>query len=393
MKKNRPPNEYLLSFDFSLDRLDVGLQAPDGSWLFHQSLRQQLPWLPSSQTGGHLLPDSSRPPPPHRRRRIHPVLGRTCPGPTGTGYRTSAGVYWWHAFFHIVNDPDFAPLNPSLALLNPTHVKHFRKSLPQHDKSDPDDVPLIAHYYRNSGVKHFFTFDERYLPLRLLSRAYCRLTHNLAAEKAFCLCTLYLFASDYQRLKPFSDNFGATSSFILTEYPDVATIADIPLQNLSDLLDARARRQLKDPQDSARKLHQVAQDSYPFPPSLTPTVHTVMRLTLQHIHFLEKQKAAFESSIQAQLTRLPEANPALAIKGLGPLLVSGCLAEIRDTRRFITGPKYDRKRKCWRQRKYRDGQAAVARATTPDALRVKTAVWLASVIPTCAIGSSRLATA
>jgi hypothetical protein len=46
------------------------------------------------------------------------------------------------------------------------------------------DVSLIARYYRNSGVKHFYTFDTRYLPLRFLSRAYSRLIHNLAAEKA-----------------------------------------------------------------------------------------------------------------------------------------------------------------------------------------------------------------
>ena len=27
------PNEYVLAFDFSLDRLDVGLADPEGSWI------------------------------------------------------------------------------------------------------------------------------------------------------------------------------------------------------------------------------------------------------------------------------------------------------------------------------------------------------------------------
>jgi hypothetical protein len=61
------------------------------------------------------------------------------------------------------------------------------------------------------------------------------------------------------------------------------------------------------------------------------------------------------------LQDLPEATLALAHPGLGTVLVAGCLGEIQDTQRFIQGHKYDRKRKCYRPRRYRDGQAAVAK--------------------------------
>jgi len=105
-------------------------------------------------------------------------------------------------------------------------------------------------------------------------------------------------ASEYQRLKPFSDAFGVTSSFILSEYPDVAATAAIPQEELSDLLHARAHRQLKNPDDNARKLHQVAKDSYPLPDFLTPNTHTVIRMTLQQIRFLENQQAAYEALIK-----------------------------------------------------------------------------------------------
>ena len=46
---------------------------------------------------------------------------------------------------------------------------------------------------------------------------------------------------------------------------------------------------------------------------------------------------------------------------MGLVLVSGFLAEIQDTRRFTTGQKFDRKRKRYRPRTYRDGQASVAK--------------------------------
>jgi len=40
---------------------------------------------------------------------------------------------------------------------------------------------------------------------------------------------------------------------------------------------------------------------------------------------------------------------------VGPIIVAGCLGEIQDTRRFITGRKFDHKKNRWRDRTYRDG--------------------------------------
>ena len=336
-------NEYLLAFDFSLDHLDVALQAPDGEWLIHHerylnnlpgylALKQDLLSYLSQQTEVQL-----------------------------TAVGESSGLLWWHAFRQITTDLDLAPFTPRLALLNPKHVKHYRKALPEEDKCDPKDPQLVARYYQTAGVRHFYRFDERYLPLRQLTRAYCRLIHTLAAEKAFWLSLVYLTASEYIRLKPFSDTFGVTSTHILTQYPDIAAIADIPVQELAAQLDHLARGHLKDSQESARKLHQVARDSYPLPKFLMPTLHTVLQTTLEHIRFLEGQQATYQTLIENELSRLPEAELALQEKGLGPILVGGCLAEIQDTRRFTTGYKYDARRKRMRPRTYRDGQASVAR--------------------------------
>jgi transposase len=337
------PNEVVLAFDFSLDRLDVALQAPNGDWLIpHQAYTNNWPGF--LQLKQDLLAHLAQ-----------------LNGARLTAVGESTALYWWHAFYHIATHPDLAPFQPHLALLNPKHVKHFREALPEEEKCDAKDPTLIGHYYRTMGVKHLYSFDPRYLPLRQLTRAYCRLTHTLAAQKAFALTLLYLTASEYQRLKPFSDTFGATSTHILTQYPDVAAIATIPLDELAQCLNTRARGHLKDPKESARRLHHVAQDSYPLPDFLAPTVHTVLCMTLEHISLLECQQATYKDLIQGQLAQLPEAQLALQQTGLGPILVAGCLSEIGDTCRFTTGRKFDRKAKRWRQRSYRDGQAAVAR--------------------------------
>jgi len=341
MRRSRP-NEYIFACDFSLDSLDVVIITPNGDCTPHRTYTNNWPGFQKLKKD--LLSYLSN--------LDHARL---------TAVGESTGIFWWHVFYQIATDPDFAPFEPAIALLNPLHVKHFRKALPEDHKTDTDDPRLIGTFYRAMGVKDYYTFNPRYLPLRQLSRAYCRLIHTLAAEKAFALTLIYLSASEYNRLKPFSNTFGVTSSHILTEYPDIAAIANIPLTSLTAMLETISRGKFSNPEEKARKLHQVAGNSYPLPDFLIPTVNTLLRMTLEHIQFLESQQAEYRHLIQAELSRLPEAKMALAHQGLGPIIVGGCLGEIQDTRRFTTGLKFDRKKNQWRPRTYRDGQASVAK--------------------------------
>jgi hypothetical protein len=152
-----------------------------------------------------------------------------------------------------------------------------------------------------------------------------------------------------------------TSQQILGEYPDITAIADIPTDTLVEQLLAFSRHTLPDPHQNTRKLQAVAQDSYPCPAQLNDTVYVILQLTLQHIRLLEDHKRVYTQLIEQELALFPEAQLALDQPGLGPILVAGCLSEIQSTHRFITGHKFDRKRKCYRPRRYRDGQAAVAK--------------------------------
>jgi len=339
---NQKP-ERVLAIDFSLDQLDVALRGEHDKWEWshrayansysgYQGLKEDLLAYLSQQTEVSL-----------------------------TAVGESTGPYWWHLFYHLSHDEELAGYEPQLALLNPAHVKRFRQALPEQDKNDLLDPQLIERYYQAVGIKHPYQFAERYLPLRSLSRAYCRLIHTLAAEKAFVLSVLYLTASEYQRLKPFSDLFGVTSQQILADVADLQVLADIPLDDLSQLLTTLSKNTLPDPQKNARTLHQVAQGSYPLPPQLAETLHTILGHTLEHIRFLSDKQKAYQTLIAQLLALLPEAQPALDQPGLGPILVAGFLSEIQQTQRFISGFKFDRRRKRYRPRTYRDGQAAVAK--------------------------------
>jgi transposase len=337
--------EMVLAVDFSLDRLDLSLRGDGRDWLWGQRA------YPNNWPGFQQL-----------KQDLLLALSRLSPVRL-TVVGESTGPYWWHAFYQFSHDKAFCPFDPQLVLLNPAHLKGYRKALAQQDKADPDDARLIDHYYRAVGVSQPFRFHDRYLPLRTFSRAYARVTHALAAEKAYLLSLLYLWGSAYQRqqLNPFSNLFGVTSQFVLDEFTDIQAIADISLDTLSTLLADCSGHTLPDPDANALRLHQVAYDSYPIPASLAQALHLVIQHTLAHLRLLSDNQQAYRQLLQQELANLPESHLALAYKGLGPVLVAGCLAEIQDTTRFVTGDKFDRRRQTYRSRTYRDGQAAVAK--------------------------------
>ncbi len=335
--------EIVLAVDFSIDQLDVSLRQSDGHWVWpHRDYNNNWPGF---------------------QQLKQDLLAELCqrPGAQLTAVGESTGPYWWHTFYGLSHEEDLVAFDPTLVVLNPARVKAYRKAVPEEDKTDEHDPQLIDQYYRATGIEHPYQFNDRYLRLRFLSRAYCRLIHTLASEKAYCRSVLYLIASDYQPYKPFSNIFGATSQYILGEYVDIQAIAEIPSDELVALLDKVSRQHLKNPSDTAHKLVGVIQDSYPLPLHLQTALHAILQSTLSLIRFLEDKKKSLEQLIVQELQCLPEAQLALDTPGFGPILVAGFLSEIQDTRRFINGSKYDRKRKQTRPRTYKDGQAAVAK--------------------------------
>jgi transposase len=271
--------DAVLSFDVSLDQLDVALRTDDAGWQWpHRAYPNN--WPGYQQLKAELLVE----------------LGQAA-ATRLTAVAESTGPYWWPAFYQLAQDVDLAGYQPQLAVLNPQHVKRFRKALPEQDKNDLLDPQLIDRYYQAVGVKHFYQFNDRYLPLRFLSRAYTRIIHTLAAEKAYLRSLLFMLASDYQRLEPFSNLFGATSLHVLDEFDDIQALAAIPLAELTDQLRLWSGNHLSDPAHQAQQLHQVADHSYPLPQALAASLHAIVQRSIAHIRFLSDRFARKRCSV------------------------------------------------------------------------------------------------
>jgi transposase len=273
----------------------------------------------------------------------------------------ATGLLWFHTFYHLAQSDDLALFDPQLYLFNARVTKHFRKVLAERDKCDPKDAYVVTECLRFGRLPHELTFDERYLALQRLTRYRYHVAHTLAREKVyFITVALYLKASAYTHLKPFSDPLGATSRHILTEYATIDELANLPLHDLAAELDWVGKGRFDDPADNARRLQQVAQTSYPLTPCLVEPVNLILVSLLHHIRFLEDLLQSLNQPIEAALQNTPGASFLRSVNGLGLVYTSGLLAEVQDPQRFFDGLKRD-KQGLLRPKTKHDAQAALAK--------------------------------
>jgi hypothetical protein len=272
----------------------------------------------------------------------------------------ATSYYWLPFFLQLAADPDLAPHDLDLFLLNPRWVKWFKKCFAQDHKCDEKDPFYIAERTRTRRPDVTWSPPDS-LPLRFYTRFRFHLVQNLAREKCYFSAFLFLKASSYRCLKPFSDVFGVTSRLVLTQQPTLDELAQLPLEDLALHLHELSGHHLPDPFANAHKLKQVAQESFSLDETLALPVQRILDLTLQHIRFLEDQLDQVNAWIAAELEAYPAISQLATIPGVGPVFSSGIGAEIGSVRRFLQDPKWDRKRKRYRPRNLRDAEDAVAK--------------------------------
>ncbi len=245
----------------------------------------------------------------------------------------ATGWYWWHFFQTLARDPILQQWPLQLYALNPRLTANFAKTYVDRDHTDTSDAFVIADRLRlGRDLPPAFQLEERYLALRLLTRYRFHVVHLLGREKAYALAILYLKASEYGRLKPFGNLFGAASRAVLQEFTSLEAIAAMPFDELVEWLDVRGKRRFADPQANARTLQQVARDSYALPQALQQPVHHILTWSLQHVTFLDTQIKRLDSAIAEQVASMPHSLET--IPGIGPVFAGGIVAEVGDLARF-----------------------------------------------------------
>jgi transposase len=272
----------------------------------------------------------------------------------------ATGIYWWHLYRALLTAPELAPYQLRLIAFNPRLIRGFRDAYTAMDKTDPNDAFLIAERLRFGRLPDHPPADSRYFPIQRLTRYRFHLVHTLVRVKAHALSLLFLAASEYTRLEPFSDSFGATSVAVLTELGGLDELAAIPLEELAAFLEDRGRHRFEDPLAIAQALKQVAADSFRLEEEAQQPVHFALSSALAHVRFLNQQLKGLERQIAKQLERLP--NSLLSVPGIGPVYAAGLVAEIGDVARFADNDALAKYAGLWWPRRQSGGFEAQDRA-------------------------------
>ena len=245
----------------------------------------------------------------------------------------ATGNFWLPFFCQLEGAPELASWPVSLYPFNPKVIHNFRPSLGDWEKTDELDTVVIAERLRfGRKLPYPFHMEERYLPLRTLTRYRYHLVGELVRIKSHALSLVYLQASEYTVDPAFSDVFGKTSRAVLKDFPSLETIAAMPFDDLVEWLDVKGKRRFSQPEDNARRLRRIADESYRLSDDWLAAVNTALTLSLRHMTVLQQLIARLDTAIADEITRFP--NSLTTIPGIGPVFAAGIVAEIGDLSRF-----------------------------------------------------------
>lgn len=241
--------------------------------------------------------------------------------------------YWLLFFCHLQQTDLLNQFRVVLYPFNPKRVHRFRGALGDLNKTDELDTMVIVERLRlGRKLPCPFEMDEHYNSLRTLTRYRYHLVQQLVRAKSHALSLIYLKSSEYTADPAFSDIFGKTSRAVLTDFQSMETIIQTHFNELVEWLDQKGMRRFPNPENNARRLVSIANESYLLPEEWAKTVHETVSLSLRHISSLEQLLKRTDKAIEHQMKQYP--NSLMTIPGIGSVLGAGLLAEIGDLARF-----------------------------------------------------------
>jgi transposase len=246
----------------------------------------------------------------------------------------ATGLLWVPFHRLLSTSPLLQPFQPELICFNPKLVANFKDGLVlRRPKNDDRDAWDIAARLRFGELPISYVPSDFWQGLRRLTRYRFRLAQMHTREELRFQSYAFLKASDWKRVKAFSNVFGATSVALLTEF----TVAELTAMSHDELVDVVARREhgrFDDPDATARLVQVALHTSYPIDPQMDGLVTLTLATLWEHIRFIQRLMKRLDRQIAQYIAPFP--NPLISVKGLGAVITAGILAEIVDITRFPT---------------------------------------------------------
>jgi len=247
----------------------------------------------------------------------------------------ATNYYGFHLPFYFFENEKLQSFKPVIYQINPKIIKNARRTYSEIPKNDSYDAYIIAERLKNGRLPPYTRFNPHYLSLRFLTRERFNLITKMVSIKSRFLSLLFIKASGFVQNKAFSNTFGATSINILTQFESIDAIATMDIRELSDLIAIYSKNSIKDSESMAEKVKNLARESYVINRVMHDNVTYSLLVMFNQIKFYRNQIKEIDKQIQQTITTFRnQYNILLSIKGIGPVLAAGIIAELGDLSDF-----------------------------------------------------------
>jgi len=215
----------------------------------------------------------------------------------------------------------------AVQVVNPLQVDAFRGTAIRRAKTDRRDAFVLADLVRIGRTRPNDVPDDLILQLRELTRFRWGLADRLGETKQRVLAVLDRTFPEFA--DQFVDPFGTSARALLGRAAAAAEFAEIPLDELTALLERASRKRFG--ADKAVALQRAAQDSLGLA-ALGPAARLELDALLAQVALLQAQIAQADAAVAELLARTEQ--HLTSIPGVGPVLAATILAEVGDVDRF-----------------------------------------------------------
>ena len=246
----------------------------------------------------------------------------------------STSFYGIHIANYLSSCEILAPFHTLVYCLNPKVIRNYKKSFIDLGKNDAVDAFVIADFARANRITTQPWRGSQFLALQRLTRHRLHLAKALTREKSYMLSNIFLKFSEFAMLEPdeqpFSNNFGATASSVLTDFLSTEEIIEMPMEDLIHYIGEKGHHQFPAPADTASLLKQAARNSYRLDKCLYEPLTVSIASSFTVITTYKAEIKAVNKAIEKTLRGLdPNAYQCLlSIPGIGPVMAAGLLSEI-----------------------------------------------------------------
>ena len=249
----------------------------------------------------------------------------------------STSFYEVHIANYLSTCRELMPFHTEVYCLNPKSIANYKKSYIGLSKNDYIDAFVIADFARVGRINTKPWRGCQYLALQRLTRHRLHLVKALTREKTYMLSNIFLKFSEFTMLdteeQPFSNEFGATSSAILTEFLFTEDIVDMPRKKLVKIhLREKGRNRFPDPQKTAKLLQAAARNSYRLVKYLYEPLTVAITSSFTMISTYNAEIRKLNQAIET-IIKVLDPNAFLspkAISGICTVMAAGIMTEIVD---------------------------------------------------------------